>query len=124
MMQYKFNKSLYSKVGLLKAAYNYTDKAFIHLDADERFYYVDIEMKSSVSPIEEKEFQNEMLAQAVRHEIYLQTKNIRELMLARSMATSIVAETDERIETEDVDGFTEDEILKDWFEENDKTSTQ
>lgn len=125
MMRYKFNKTLYPKTALLKAAYNYTDKAFIHLDADDDFYYVDLEMKADGNEIGEKDFLNEMLAQSVRHEVYLQTKNIRELMLARAMATTIVADTD--IPSEDSaaeDEFSENEILKDWFAENDNSQAK
>lgn len=118
-MQFKFNKYLYSKISLIKAAYNYTDKAFMHLDADENYYYVNIEMKNGYKDIEENEFVNEMLVQSIRHEVYLETKNIRELLLARAMSTSIVAETDS---SEDVvvenEEYSENEILKDWFDEN------
>ena len=68
---------------------------------------------------DEKEFVNEMLVQSIRHEVYLETKNIRELLLARAMSTSIVAETDS---SEDVvvenEEYSENEILKDWFDEN------
>lgn len=35
-----FSRDLYSKIALLKAAYNFTDKAYVHLDADEKSYYV------------------------------------------------------------------------------------
>lgn len=41
----KFRRELYSKIALIKAAYNYTDIAYIHLDADESYYYVTIEPK-------------------------------------------------------------------------------
>jgi His-Xaa-Ser system protein HxsD len=121
MEQIKFNKGLYSKTALIKAAYNYTDVAFLHLDADEHYYYVVIETKPGHEDVKEQDFLNEMLAQSVRHEIYLQTKNIRELLLARAMATSVVLNdgkvTDEH---EDNDSeFSEDDILKDWFENND-----
>ena len=61
-----------------------------------------------------------MLAQSVRHEVYLQTKNIRELLLARAMATSIIV--DDGIEENDLSEqtFLENEILKDWFDNNEK----
>lgn len=81
MNQLKFNRELYSKVVLIKAAYNFTDSAYIHLDADDEYYYVSIESKEPTVVISENDFVNEMLSQAVRHEIYLQTKTIRELML-------------------------------------------
>ena len=118
-MKMKFNRELYAKVALLKAAYNYTDCAYLHLDADSQYYYVDITPKNGELPVSEEEFLNEMLAQSVRHEIYRQTKNIRELMYARAMATSVV-ETDPPALEETEDVFTEDEILKDWFEANEE----
>ena len=111
----KFKKELYSKTALIKAAYNYTDRAYVHLDADTEYYYVEIESKNEEFEISEKEFINEMLAQSVRHEVYCQTKNVRELMLARALSTSLVA-NESLIEDDSMDKFSEDEILRDWFE--------
>ena len=68
-MKFKFKKELYSKTALLKAAYNFTDKAFVHLDADDDYYLVELEMKEGELPVLEKDFTNEMIAQSVRHEI-------------------------------------------------------
>ncbi len=119
MKQIKYNKELYSKVALIKAAYNFTDRAYIHLDADQDYYYVLINAKAENMEPSSDEFENEILAQCTRHEIYLQTKNIRELMLARAVATSVVAPTVDGEEESMVDtNFSEDEILKDWFEVN------
>lgn len=121
MKQLKYNKELYSKVALIKAAYNFTDRAYVHLDADQDYYYVTISAKTENLEPSNDEFENEMLAQSARHEIYLQTKNIRELMLARAVATSVVAPKEDG--EVDIDGvsdndFFEDEILKDWFDAN------
>ena len=120
MKQLRYNRELYSKIALIKASYNFTDRAYVHLEADKDYYYVSIIAKSGKEEIYEDEFENEMLAQSVRHEIYLQTKNIRELMLARAVATSVVIPEDEKIEMNDEtkNEFREDEILKDWFEVN------
>lgn len=120
MKEFKFNKELYSKTALLKAAYNFTDIAYLHLDVDDKYYYVDIEKKSNKKEINEIEFENEILTQSVRHEVYLQTKNIRELLLARAVATSVV--TSEEYENEEFQEkeFTENEILKDWFSGDEK----
>lgn len=65
-----------------------------------------------------------MLTQSVRHEVYQQTKNIRELLLARAMATSVIV--DENLVDDEVsdDVFTEDEILKDWFTANEEGKNQ
>ena len=115
----KFSKELYSKTALLKAAYNYTDKVYIHLDADDKYYYVSVMPKSEGIMISEEEFVNEMLAQSVRHEIFLQTKDIRELLLARAMATSVIMEKNIEEPSGSVnDSFNEDAILRDWFETN------
>lgn len=32
MRQLKYSKELYSKTALIKAAYNFTDKAYLHLE--------------------------------------------------------------------------------------------
>ena len=96
-MTLKFRKSLYPKEALLKASYNFIDKAFIHLDADDEYYFVNIDRKADDTEVSEKEFENEMLTQSVRHEVYLETKNIRELLLARALATSVVADTDSNV---------------------------
>lgn len=123
MNQLKFRRELYSRIALIKAAYNFTDSAYIHLDADNEYYYVSIEGKDPTVTISENDFLNEMLSQAVRHEIYLQTKTIRELMLARAMATSVVTRDDTPVSDGSHEAFSEDEILKDWFLENDGTNT-
>ena len=118
-MRFKFERDIYPKVALLKASYNYTDKAFIHLDADDKYFFVEIEMKEPSEELSEKEFLNEMLSQTIRHEVYLQTRNIRELMLARAMASTIITETDVNCLDDDTEGdYNENEILKDWFSEN------
>lgn len=110
----KFRKELYSKVSLIKAAYNFTDQAYVHLDADKEYFYVSIEPKHAGYEISEPDFINEMLTQSVRHEVYQQTKNIRELLLARAMASSVIVD-EHLVEEDQGNAFTESEILKDWF---------
>lgn len=90
------------------------------MDVDDKYYYVDIEQKSNKKEIKEIEFENEILTQSVRHEVYLQTKNIRELMLARAVATSVVTSQEYENEEFQEKEFTENEILKDWFSEDEK----
>lgn len=120
MNQFRFSKELYSKVALIKAAYNFTDNAYIHLDADDNYFYVTIESKQHDCIISEKEFINEMLTQSVRHEVYQQTKNIRELLLARAMATSVIVDEALVDDPDCGEVFGENEILKDWFAANEE----
>lgn len=122
MQTLKFNRELYSKIALMKAAYNFTDSAYIHLDADENYYYVSITPKANMGSINEQEFINEMLAQSIRHEVYLQTKNIRELLVARAVSTSMLDTNMEENDKLQTTPFSEDGILTDWFEKNDTES--
>lgn len=116
-MTVKYNKTLYSKIALIKAAYNFIDKAYIHLDCDETYYYVEIVPKNDEKNISEREFSNEMLTQSARHEVYIQTKNIRELLMARAFSTSLITEKKNLTgENTPVEKYSEDEILKDWFD--------
>ena len=118
MKQLKYNRELYSKIALIKAAYNFTDRAYVHLDADENYYYVSISGKNGKEEISDNEFENVILAQCARHEIYLQTKNIRELMLARAVATSVIVSKDDELDGGIEQDFSEEDILKDWFDTN------
>ncbi len=119
MIHLKYKKELYSKVAILKAAYNFSDKAYLHLDADRDYYYIDIVPKDDDCVLTVGEFENEILAQSVRHEVYQNTKNIRELIMARALATTVITEKivveDEGIDSDSV--YKEEDILKDWFSE-------
>ena len=114
-MRFTFAKSIYNKEALLRAAYAYTDKTYIHLDADEQYYFVDIKMKNdSDKSIDLEAFQNEILAQMIREDVREKTKNIRELILARAFSSTLISESPtyqpER-NTVDIN-----DILVDWFE--------
>ncbi len=123
MRKLKFSKELYSKTALIKAAYNFTDSAYVHLDADEQYYYVDLEPKNGSGKIDEHDFMNEMLAQSVRHEIFQQTKHIRELLYARAVASSVIVDESLIEDSFDEIPYAEDEILKDWFAEDEKNNS-
>ena len=117
MNELKYKKELYPKAALLKAAYSFTDSVYVHLDSDDEYYYVAMLPKEGHPVPDENEFTNEILSQTVRHEIYLETKNIRELMYARAMATTVIGEP-EPAPVPDTAEFDENEIIKDWFENN------
>lgn len=115
----KFKKDIYPKSALLKSAYNFTDKAYVHIDADECYYIVDIQPKDGET-IDIDDFKNEILAQCVRIDINNKTKSIRELILARALASTIVNEKDNSIDDieESENNIDIDDILKDWFEKH------
>lgn len=117
-MKIKFAKEIYPKSALMKSAYNFTDRAYIHIDSDEKYYIVEITLKDKSDSFDIRDFKNEMLAQSVRLEISIRTKNIRELIIARAMASTLVGEK-VNSETEPEENFDMDCILKDWFENED-----
>lgn len=126
-MRFTYSKELYSRTALIKAAFHYTDRAYVHLDCDDSSYTVDIVQKSGCTPVDLREFDNTLLAQLAREEVYQKTKEIRKIALARAMASSVI-ETNEDVLAEkqndrkvpeplplEEDTERPEDILKDWF---------
>ena len=116
-MDYKFKKEIYPREAIIKASYFFADDYYITLDSDDEYYTVRIFAKGNIVNNElEKEFQNEVLAQTNRHLISTTTRNIRELIVGRALASTMIDMRDEGfVDDEDI---LADEILVDWFEKN------
>ena len=119
-----YAKELYSKEVILKAAYAFTDRLYIHLDADATYYKVQLISKEE-NKNEKKlyaEFENELIAQETRRVIAEQTKNIREMIIARALSSTIVnnVEEDNIDLLKNEDAYAAEEILQDWFDVYDK----
>jgi len=117
-MKFYFNKHIYDKDALIKAAYRFTDNAYIHLDVNEENYIVDVEAKDSADVVNEKAFQNEIIAQMVRHKVSNQTRTVRELMIARAFSSTVIDNSSyEQLQNEcNEEDVALDDILIDWFE--------
>ena len=105
---------------LLKAAYAFTDRAYIHLDVSKDDYFVEITPKNGdESERLYAEFENELIAQETRRIVAEKTKNIREMIVARALSSTIID-----LKEEDMDGkedpFEADSILTNWYEQNGK----
>lgn len=119
----KYSKEMYPKIALIKSAYSFLDRAYVHLDSDELYYHVDLHAKPGQPDVSEDEFDNEMLCQCAKHAVYQQTKTLRELLVARAMASTVVqeplmAEPDSKIPgvVGEEDAILAAEILRDWFD--------
>jgi len=114
----EYKKELYPKVAIIKAAYHLLDRGYVHIDMDEDSFLVQVTAKPSCSENDLKlELDNEILAQAVRFYIYEQTHEIRDILVARAMASTIInAEPEEDTAQESNERL--DEILKDWFDKH------
>ena len=123
-MVLKFNRELYTKQALLKAAYHFTDNNYIHLDCDDNYYLVSLSPKESenASAFLEEEFTNELLAQAVRETVFIQTQDIRKMVLGRAFASTIITEENPVSEPNSEDY--NDELFKDWYESKDNAAAE
>ena len=110
-------KDLYPKSVILKAAYTFTHRAYIYIYQEQDNYIVEITDKNLKDGISENEFKNELLSQSLRYEIFMQTKDLRETIAVRALASTIVGEETPIISTPD--NYVEEDILKDWFDKND-----
>lgn len=113
----KYSREIYTKEVLLKSAYAFTDECYIHLDVEDDNYTVVLVGKDGT----EQEtfylrFENELVAQETRRIVTEKTKNIREMIVARSLSSTIV--NNEPEDDEDLEEFSVDDILIDWFKKD------
>lgn len=113
----EFDKTLYDKRALIKAAYAFTDRVYIHLAQTQKAWCVSWTPKDGCEPKPE-EFENELIVQQLRLQLVQDSGEIRKILLGRAMASTLVerpaARPSPAIETKE-SGDTED-ILKGWFE--------
>ena len=118
----KFKKELYPKEAVMKAAYHFIDKSYIHVDYSDGDFIIEIISKNENNDDSiALEFENELLAQAVRYQVYTQTHTIREILMARAMSSTITgsnSELEQAIPSKNTDSL--ESILTDWFEKNEK----
>lgn len=115
----KYAKELYAKEVIMKAAYMFTDCAFIHLDVDTDNYLVS--MKSKAKESEEillNRFENELIVQQARYMVTRDTKNIREMIVARALSSTIV----NLVKEPETPGnkYNANDILTDWYDTDEK----
>ena len=78
--------------------------------------------EADAEPFDEREFLDELVEESARAIVYRQTKNVRELLVARAVGSSLarIAEptptSEESKANEENDLEKERRLLKDWFE--------
>lgn len=116
-MLLKLSKELYEKEAIIKAAYLFTDKYYIGLESEENFFFVDLQPKSDeIEENGEKEFVNEIIVQTARLLVSRRTKNIREMIIGRALASTIIDKKDTGFVDDDL--INSDDILNNWFDIN------
>ena len=116
----KLDKELYSKRVLLKTAFQFIDKVYIHLEQDREHWYVQWEPKENCACPKE-EFENALIEETLRLQILHETQDIRKLVLARAFASTLI----------EIPGKTEasncgeqsisydDNIMRSWYDKRD-----
>lgn len=105
---------LYSKAAILKAAYSFTDRAYIFINKVNDNYVIDFDLKDGQEAIFEKEFKNELLAQAVRVAILEQTRELRNIIATRALASTVINSLE--VDKDELPNYDIDSILKDWYD--------
>lgn len=113
-----YEKDIYPTEALLKAAYSFIKKAYIHFSIDCQKIIVTFTAKSDeeLPDTIALDFENALLAQTVRLQVYKQTHVIREVLMARAMSSTMTMDNDPvgLVEDNYLDDNI-DNILKDWF---------
>ena len=115
----RVSKNLYSSSVMLKAAYTFLDKIYIHVEDLDMIWIVHMKAKNENTDITvfKDKFENELIFQSVRRNVYQQTNKIRELLMARAMASTIIDEEKNiDISCEEKVDENLDDILKSWFD--------
>ena len=123
-MRILYSKELYSKEALLKAAYHFTDNYYIYLGVEDNSFFVDFSTKddSSIdSDALQNQFKNEILAQVIHQSISTETSDLRKLLVARALSSTMVDE-EENIPDNAPENMSEESlnelsaIAKDWYD--------
>ncbi len=111
----KYSKELYDKEVLMKSAFAFTDECYIHLDANESYYVVELQPKDDKQEQAlYQRFENELIAQSTRKLVSEKTKRIREMIVSRALASTIIDWDENETDNEKYDS---NSILKDWFDD-------
>ena len=118
-------KSMYPPEAVMKTAYLFLDRVYIHLRESDDSWIVHFTSKEGDLPEKiGQEFENVLLAEAVREITYRKTSDLRKILLARAMASSVISHDDVLGESEAEQGRQDDDeladILTDWFDKNGK----
>lgn len=120
-MVIKLSEEIYPKESILKAAYKFSADYQIYLDKKGGYYLLEVETAdgNSISdPGLEHEIRKELLAQAARHAVVQQTQELRNIIVARALASTIIDDHDGGYVSEE--DMKAEDILTDWFDKYDE----
>lgn len=111
------SKSIYSKFSLLKTAYSFTGKAYLHLSQDKDNWIVSWKEKDTNTNVTANDFENELIQQQLRIEILEKTGDIRKIILGRALASTVLDNQEKGEDSlHESDDSEKADILESWFE--------
>ena len=117
----KLSNELYPKESILKTAYRFSGDYKIYLDKEDEYYLLEVNSLDGkdIDDIDlEHEIRKELLAQSARYSIVQQTQDLRNIIIARALASTIIDDTCSGYVSEE--NMRADDILSDWFEKYDE----
>ena len=128
LVKITLNSEIYPLVVIQKTVSNYLENMYVKLEKEDKNILVNLFLKDNKENIKELvgNFYNELLAEALRYNIGIETKEIRELIVGRALYTTCI-ELDENIEEKIEDDMTSaktfqreeydlDDIAVNWFD--------
>ena len=117
---FRLQTAIYPTIVVLKAAYIFIDRYYVGLSMNRGDIVVSMRGKASaVNETDVGEFYNELLNQLLRLYVQRETKNIRELIMARALHLACLeTEDDGGTPDDDTGGYRLDEIIQDWCAES------
>ena len=121
----KLPKSIHPPIAILKAAYLFLGRAYVHIEETEDEWMIHLSPKCDTDCLA-AEFENEVIAQTLREQVYQRTKTLREILLARAMTSTMIDRWDSlqqlAYEEADISPQELDDILTDWFEHDENSN--
>ena len=123
----KLNSEIYPLVVIQKTVSNYLDNMYVKLEKEDKNILVNLFLKDNKENIKELvgNFYNELLVEALRYNIGVETKEIRELIVGRALYTTCIdTETEQEkneeneIIEETLEDYNIDDIATNWFDKS------
>ena len=117
------SRELYDREVVLKTAYIFTEKAYLHIESNEENWIIHMKMKPRMEAVSPAEFENALISEMVRLSVYRRTHTLRELLMGKALSTSVIEHDNPIREIASEQETSQEElqdILQDWFEKNEK----
>ena len=107
------NSEIYPLVVIQKTVSNYLENMYVKLEKEDKNILVNLFLKDNKENIKELvgNFYNELLVEALRYNIGVETKEIRELIVGRALYTTCI-ELDENREEKIEDDMTSEKTFQ------------